>query len=1518
MPYEIGGRSDKEGNRYEIKYSIYKIIEVIEEKIDYLVIEAIGEDEQGIDVWIGNKDGSKEGQQCKGRNGGEDSWNFGTANAKSIFENWKKHLDRDSKNHVSLVTPLAFQDLEDIIKRVKNSNENPRDFYEYQVKKSNKKFQNFYSNFCAKMGLNIKEDKDIQKSIYYLKRVSFHQVPDSYLKEMIFQKISYLFYGNEKEIYDNLISLVVDGDILGKQINLGLIRNHIKKNNLRLKNLSFDTRILPKIERLNWEFKNDFQLLNKVFLERKQYEEAYNFIEKNESFIIHGKAGIGKSGTTEAIIKYCDLKAIPYLAIKLDKRIPNYNAKKWGEELGLPDSIVNCLHSISKNEKAVLILDQLDALRWTLAHSRNALLVCSEIIQQINYLNSERENKISIVMVCRTIDLESDNNIRNLFKEETDSQSFTKWKKIKINELEDSEVERIIGDRYKILTPKLKKMLKISSNLLIWCQLDISKTHNECLSTNHLIEKWWDQLLANYSIQGHAQKELDNFKVELINKFIDLERIYVPKRSFRGNKEEIDFLHSNGFINISEEKISFSHQSILDYLLSEKMLDKYFDGIPINEILGSKEMQTPGKRYQLQMAMQYLLELESKDFIKAGIQLLNGSDIRYFNKYVFLEILRDIDVLDPNINKFILSYCEDVKWKDHLLQNVIYSKQVYYKLLLNNGIIEKWLGSEKEEKNAINLISSIKPKYDLEDINLIKQYFLEDKKHSNDFKKIFSRDFHQDSNELFDLRILFYKENPHLSHHYLDVNESLKNNEYRTIKYIEFLIEKKLNDKDDQNEFLEKKIFLEDKNFIINDGEYVYKSLSKFIPSDTNEVNDFSEWSAVHYKNSLERTIVIILKKSINSIIFKDPESFKNILLDLSKNSNDVINELIIEGLDSLNNEYSDYVIEFICENFENRIFIKSDGSKNVLSLVKKCLINHSHTCSNQIFTKLENKILKYMPNGAKEYIKYRYKFNKNKNKNTDEKVYWSFWGDLQIELLSILPIERLTNESIELLNVLQRKFKGKSNRYNYALSTSGFVKSPIDGKELSLISWSNIISKKKEDFDTKNKWISVSGGIIEGSIQQFASSFSQEVSKNPLEMIKIVLNNKNKIEKEFIDAMYSSLAFIDLTDLPNELLIKLIERFSDNINSFRAQNICRIIQNNKDIKWSDSILNTLISIATSSNVFLIDDHMTSNKEDENLLSFDTLYTNSLNCAECCAARAIESLIWYKPDYYPLFKSSINSLVNHPSTAVKLASVSTLRSVINIDNEFATEKIIKLYEDDFRVAGNINTRDVLFHAYTSNPKLVLETILKCFHSSDNDLIKIGSYSVAEMYLNNNEFNHEVKNLQNFTEKQIQSFLEMIIIYFEYDEYNQKCKEILSVSLDVDYELENVFSKLFYKKSLKLSRDFDFLNLIMKSNLSQQIMYSFVKYLEEENKSLTAYSEVILNLCNRVIEDFKHNSKNKWGVEEELSKLIIGLFDESNQNSKLSNTASKSLELWDKMFEFRIGSIRELSGKIMNR
>lgn len=376
MPYEIGGRADKSGNRYEFRWVVYQILRILEEKINAILLEAVGNDEKGIDVWVRKNDGTKEGQQCKGRNGSKETWDYPSIRDKNIIKTWKYQLDSDEFKTVSLVSPLSFTLLEDLIDRSNNNNGNASDFYSGQILTSGKEFQKFFNNFSNEMNLDKEKEVDLVKLVTYLRRISYHQYPDSTLKELIFDKIRYLLIGDEIEIYNSLVSWVADGNILGKEINYIKVKEFLDNNNIQLRNLTLDKRIQPQIDELNDEYEQRFPMIRNNLIIRKEFFECRKMIELGESSVIYGKAGRGKSGCTIDLVNYCKSKKIPYLAIKLDNHVPSRNAEEWAKEIGLPGSIPDCIDSISMNQRAVIILDQLDALRWTQNHSRESIVVC--------------------------------------------------------------------------------------------------------------------------------------------------------------------------------------------------------------------------------------------------------------------------------------------------------------------------------------------------------------------------------------------------------------------------------------------------------------------------------------------------------------------------------------------------------------------------------------------------------------------------------------------------------------------------------------------------------------------------------------------------------------------------------------------------------------------------------------------------------------------------------------------------------------------------------------------------------------------------------------------------------------------------------------------------------------------------------------------------------------------------------------------------------------------------------------
>ena len=713
MPYESGGRADKLGNKYEFNWIVLKFIDIISEKIDAIKVEAIGEEEVGVDVWVRYSNGITEAQQCKGRNASKDYWTLSDLNSRGILKYWKLHLSRDLTTKVSLVSPLPFTNFSDLIYRAK-TNDNAQSFIDYQVNTSSE-IKNLFDNYVNNLGFS--KEKDIPKIINFLSRTVIRQDPSPENEEFIKDMISQYFIGDAASIKSKFINLILQGEIYGRWLSFQDLEKFIKNEKIEFRNLARDDRIIPRINILNDEYKNSFKTLDSGLKIRKQFDECKKYIQEGKSIIIHGKAGNGKSGLTENIIDWCNKSNILHLDLKLDCYIPEGTAQEWGEKLGFPASISYCLNAFSKEDNTVLILDQLDALRWTARNSKSSLATCLELIREIRNLNSERENKISIIFVCRTYDLENDNGIKALFenKSKDDTES---WHKVEVNELLENEVEEILGSKYHSFPNKLKQLLRTPSNLYIWEQINNKEEYYQITSTYNLVDKWWRDLSVKCHDASLIEDNLSDLKEKFVKLFTDTGETVFSKRRLLGNERALRYLTSQGMLTEHSNKVSFVHQSFLDCFVAERMIPDYYTNSDVNDILGNKTQQNPTRRYQFQIFLQSLLEESEKDFLNFGTRLIKSDNVRFNFKYVFFEILGSIQEPSKKILDYIAELIQETEYRNHLCQTVISSHKLYVNFLVEEGIFKKWF--DENRILVINLLSSISPNYTTESIKFIK------------------------------------------------------------------------------------------------------------------------------------------------------------------------------------------------------------------------------------------------------------------------------------------------------------------------------------------------------------------------------------------------------------------------------------------------------------------------------------------------------------------------------------------------------------------------------------------------------------------------------------------------------------------------------------------------------------------------------------------------------------------------------------------------------------------------------
>lgn len=817
-------------------------------------------------------------------------------------------------------------------------------------------------------------------------------------------------------------------------------------------------------------------------------------------------------------------------------------------------------------------------------------------------------------------------------------------------------------------------------------------------------------------------------------------------------------------------------------------------------------------------------------------------------------------------------------------------------------------------------MQSISPDLDDEDISFVKKHAFRDKNDDEQFMGCFLHDITQESEKIFELRMMFYEHYPEYAKEvYIDIISMMKQFEIRTIRLISFWLQNKIKSQGRNVYRYEEELVDLDDSFLIDNGEFVLNELLPYIPKESGWEVKYSDWSGRYvYKSSIERACVGLVSKATIALCHKSPERFWEYYEPYMGQGYHVFNEIILKGLAALSSQYSNRIMRYLSRDVDKNVFDYTSGAEDELGLVKEVLKIHGSNCNQEELLMIECSICQYISPNASEWYKRRIEHNKLKEYCP---VYWSFWGDLQYELLHCLPKERISPETKELLRVLDRRFHKFSSHYCNKNGHSGWIKSPVSGKNISKGQWLQIITNSKLKNRAQSKWVEVKGGFIESSLEAYTSDFQLVVMQHPQEMIELVLENKKRIFPAIIDSMFLG---VEMSETLREVDFKVIEKmlltFPCDMETHRASYFCGIIEKMSDANWSPEVMEQLKNIALQHCNPELNKPNVANAEDKEMKSCDMLHSNALNCVRGRAARAIGHLLWEDEKLFGQFKDVIEGLTKDENPAVRFAALYSLWPSYNIDREWAEEKILNLYESDIWMASFDDSKNMFFRLYPKYKERIISIIEKCFKSEDKQLVEVGGYAVCEFYIWYDEFETIMLSVESNSEEQIKAILDMAVIYLKVDDYREKAKQIILAYKNLDVDLEFPLSNMFYDKYVDTKRDRAFLQQFMKSQVSRRTIYAFVHYLEESAVSIVDYADIIIQLCENVLQMDLADLRKQWGIEDEISKLVISLYDETTNSDKMidKQVAAKCLDFWDIMFERQLGSVRKISRKLMER
>jgi hypothetical protein len=567
MAVERGGRADKLGNRYEGLWVARNLLRVLVGEVVAVTLEAVGDDEEGVDVWVELLDGTREAHQCKRKNRNFGKWTPAELRTRNVLARLAFQLRADPTNRFTFVSVHDAPELNSLCDLARTSNNDPDLFW--ATAESTAAHKDALRVFCTATGLNASTVTDRPAAYNLLQRADVRVFDDGRTSRQDVELLARLCVTGKPEAVGPLLANFAQ-ERMGNALHADQVRDFLRAQGHPPRDLAGEPTLAGRIERLNEEFQGSLRpnLIGGTLIPRSHAEQVREALrsESNRLLVVHGRAGAGKSAVFLDLCDQLEAEGIPWLAIRLDRRTPSASSRQFGTTVcDLPDSPAVCLRALSGQRDAVLLLDQLDALRWTSGHGAANWEACQEVIDEALLLG-----RLRVMVACRSFDLRDDELIRNWLARQ-DAQ------RIEVSDLPETEVARIVdaaGGQFDSMRPAQRRLLCSPICLRLWTELAKDGMPPTAFTTaTELMRTFWQMRRRQLHVMAD-RTEVEAALVALVERMDRDGTTHVPDRVLDTYSAAKTALLSLNLISASEGRLTFAHQTFFDHLFVSHLLDE--------------------------------------------------------------------------------------------------------------------------------------------------------------------------------------------------------------------------------------------------------------------------------------------------------------------------------------------------------------------------------------------------------------------------------------------------------------------------------------------------------------------------------------------------------------------------------------------------------------------------------------------------------------------------------------------------------------------------------------------------------------------------------------------------------------------------------------------------------------------------------------------------------------------------------------------------------------------------------
>ncbi|HRP36323.1 MAG TPA: hypothetical protein PLS50_00780 [Candidatus Dojkabacteria bacterium] len=1531
MSLEPGGFAEKVGNRYESSWITFQLLRLLDEKISYVQIEPLGDDEDAVDVIVGHFDGSKEHHQCKIGEKSVEAWTIATLESKELLTKGFEHILSGSKSY-KVISRIGFRLLEDICESALNSTGSGSEFFEHQIKEISQERIKLFDELCKRLKLDKSKSDDLDKALFFLKSFEIRQFNEDDTDHEICKLLA------EKLVFEPAIQLVhflqtypVKCNKLREKITTHLLKKDLETHQFSFRPSPSDPHTSDVIVTLNQEFDQSIEpyLISKNNIYRTEFTTALESLNSSPITLIKADAGVGKSAFLLDLKKHFIQSGAIVLPVRLDRRVPEKNINQFGEDLGFPCSPIYCLEKYSQGQEVVVILDQLDALRWTALHSSNALDICIKMVKEILLLRQHASANIKIIMATRNFELEDDVRLKNWISSIDDDV-----KQIELKLFESDQIKPYVSkfEDYDQLSNEQKNILKIPLWLGIYINLANDLGEAPKFTTKlDLIKFFIDDRFKQLN-DSHAISTIDseNFFHEVIHLMNKANKLSISSTQLPDGSSEIKkAMVSVGLLSEQNREISFRHQAIYDYAIGKKLFSLGRNSTEdfLTE-LGARNQQTLLKREHLRYALALLYEADERIFCKCIEAVLYHPEIRFHLKSLLFSVLRHIENFKAPLKKLINKIINDAELAPHFIRLSCSGTPTLIQYLSESHYLSDCLKEDGEtQSGALELLSSVSDKAPAILINELSRFVNQSPEWNQKIYNCLCWNMKSDSDELFDFRMQLIKDGA--CSHYIFWDDLTKQHPLRALYLLELMCDEELHIRlnsrekwsDYDTECVEKLAESHPQEVLSIFLPFLYQFFSAY---KVDEYSNYTWCREYGTRTTLEEFIYkclfqLIIKASKNTSL--ETDQLLQLLRSSKDNTNLIFNRIYANVLLNLDVQHADEVLEWLLDNPNQKFKLGNNYEEPVWKLAGKLIEKFSPYCSQKNFEQLESTIYFFPPDYDLNQIKRCLGY-------TRENYYMPYWGKTQYHLLPKLGTLRITIESEQLITVLNRKFEKytEDSFCNRSNCVAGFVTSPLKNPLiLSNKAWKKLITSDPGKFSEKR----FRGDLKEASIHQFSNAFERAVISAPQRFAEFALTLPIDIPQDYINALCNGLRENDPSRVPDEFKeiwkpcpIELIEQVIDHFSSTEYSRALESLLSAKVKILSPQYVTLLEDIAKSSVDPLpgkLNIHTVGHADQLDEISSHDLRSNTINCTRGSAYTGLASKFWDDQEYALSHKYLIDNALSDRHAAVRMATADLLLPMYNYDKYYAFEKFIEVCQKDIR-----NTLSYGYHYYFNNAftgqyrESFLSLVKTMLESKYEDVRKEGHKQVVARWLFNDLFEAELQ--LGLESKNVESLLGYASVINQllgddtkgYDYSNLKAIfEILvnSENEDILKKMGRFFNQRFWSK--RYAREF--FEIYVQSKALNHNIYNVLHSIEESSIGMAQFSDLIIIMTQNILKLKTQDLMSNLDTDA-ITRVIQQLYDQA-ENDQDDETLNYCLDMWDELLASNHSFIRNMTDKL---